>query len=69
MDTTLGTGTIISVNSWGYTDQPGMAGPQLDRTTAGCLLSVAATAAFPGANVADGDAGVAATLDPDTCAP
>ena len=30
MDEAAGTGTIISVNSWGYTNQPGMAGPLLD---------------------------------------
>ena len=31
---TNGNGTIISVNSWGYTNQPGMAGPKLSGTSA-----------------------------------
>jgi hypothetical protein len=35
-----GNGPIISVNSWGYTNQPGMAGPYLD-TSASCTLDVA----------------------------
>ena len=30
MDVDAGRGPIISVNSWGYTNQPGMAGPLLD---------------------------------------
>lgn len=38
---TGGDGPIISVNSWGYTDQPGMAGPRLVGTSAGCLFSLA----------------------------
>ena len=39
MDTGTGTGPIISVNSWGYTNQPGMAGPLLD-ASAQCTLNV-----------------------------
>ena len=33
-----GTGPIISVNSWGYTNQPGMAGPKLVGTSAKALF-------------------------------
>ena len=36
-----GGGPIISVNSWGYTNQPGMAGPKLAGTSASCLFGVA----------------------------
>ncbi len=35
-----GSGPVISVNSWGYTNQPGMAGPLLDES-AGCTFNVA----------------------------
>jgi hypothetical protein len=37
---TDGSGPIISVNSWGYTGQPGMAGPPLT-TSAGCVFAAA----------------------------
>jgi hypothetical protein len=40
MDTGSGSGPIISVNSWGYTNQPGMAGPLLDRS-AQCTFDAA----------------------------
>ncbi|MEK9719850.1 MAG: hypothetical protein VW257_02110 [Quisquiliibacterium sp.] len=33
-----GNGPIISVNSWGYTTSPGMAGPKLSGTSASCLF-------------------------------
>ncbi|MGR9107834.1 MAG: hypothetical protein ACU843_12970, partial [Gammaproteobacteria bacterium] len=39
MDTGIGSGPIISVNSWGYTTSPGMAGPKFSGTSAGCLFS------------------------------
>ena len=35
----LASGPIISVNSWGYTNQPGMAGPKLSGTSAECLFA------------------------------
>jgi hypothetical protein len=34
-----GNGPIVSVNSWGYTNQPGMAGPKLHGTSAGCVFT------------------------------
>ncbi len=40
MDETTGSGPIISVNSWGYTNQPGMAGPVLDGS-AECVFAQA----------------------------
>jgi hypothetical protein len=55
-----GTGPIISVNSWGYTTSPGMAGPKLNGTSASCVFSAAASNGFP-ENAADGDAGYAVT--------
>ena len=57
-NTSTGNGPIISVNSWGYTGQPGMAGPKLSGTSAACVFAVAKSAAmgtFP-----DGQAGVKA---------
>ena len=38
MDETTGSGNIISVNSWGYTNSPGMGGPPLT-TTAECVFN------------------------------
>jgi hypothetical protein len=55
-NTGTGNGPIISVNSWGYTGQPGMAGPKLSGTSAACILNTAKTAAL-GQSYADGDAG------------
>lgn len=40
MNLTTGTGPIVSVNSWGYTTKPGMAGPLLD-ASASCTFGVA----------------------------
>jgi len=55
-----GNGTVISVNSWGYTTSPGMAGPKLSGTSASCVYNAAALNAFP-SNPSDGDAGYAVT--------
>ncbi len=57
MDAATGDGPIISVNSWGYTTSPGMAGPVLSGTSASCLFDTATIAAFP-VLPADGAAGV-----------
>jgi len=53
-----GSGPVISVNSWGYTTSPGMAGPKLSGTSASCIYNAAALNAFP-SNTSDGDAGYA----------
>jgi hypothetical protein len=42
-----GAGPIFSVNSWGYTNQPGMAGPKLSGTSATCVLSAALARPLP----------------------
>lgn len=55
-NTGTGNGPIISVNSWGYTNQPGMAGPKLSGTSAQCLLNTAQNGLL-GVPHADGDAG------------
>jgi hypothetical protein len=38
-----GDGKLVSVNSWGYTNQPGMAGPKLSGTSASCVFDRATT--------------------------
>ena len=46
---TDGRGTIISVNSWGYSTTPGMAGPDFNTRDGGkveCLFEVAMSASF-----------------------
>ncbi len=60
-----GSGPVISVNSWGYTNQPGMAGPMLDGgasspSTAASVFACAKSAPLPAPNFRDGDAGVIA---------
>ena len=39
-------GEVFSVNSWGYTTSPGMAGPKLSGTTASCVFELAKSSAF-----------------------
>lgn len=60
MNLSTGSGSIISVNSWGYTTSPGMAGPKLSETSAQCVFSVAAVDAGP-SDLSDGEAGLAIT--------
>ena len=55
---TNGTGPIISVNSWGYSSSPGMAGPFLDLTSAECLFDEARLTPFNVVPSADGSEGV-----------
>jgi hypothetical protein len=59
MNESTGSGTVISVNSWGYTNQPGMAGPKLNGTSASCVFDVAKGTAFASIPSGDGNAGVA----------
>ena len=49
---------VMSVNSWGYTTSPGMAGPKLNGTSASCLFNIANSADFNAVPTSDGDAGV-----------
>jgi hypothetical protein len=58
-----GNGPIVSVNSWGYTGQPGMAGPKLSGTSASCLYTRAKSHGL-GLPYADGDAGLTVTNCP-----
>ena len=60
MDSSLGTGPIISVNSWGYSNSPGMAGPKLAGTSAACVFTIAKTLDWSAVSGADGEAGAAA---------
>lgn len=53
-----GAGPIISVNSWGYSTSPGMAGPFLDVTSAECLFAEAKSTPFNVVPGADGSEGV-----------
>lgn len=53
-----GDGPIISVNSWGYTTAPGMAGPFLHTSSAECLYIIAESTDFSSINTTDGEAGL-----------
>jgi hypothetical protein len=59
MDESEGNGPVISVNSWGYTNQPGMAGPKLSGSSASCVFGVATSTPLTGVvPTTDGDEGV-----------
>jgi hypothetical protein len=58
--TAAGTGDIVSVNSWGYTNSPGMAGPKLSGTSAACVFSEAKSDA-PALPAPDGNEGLIVT--------
>jgi hypothetical protein len=54
MNAATGSGPIVSVNSWGYTNQPGMGGPNLTGANgAGCVFAEAKSPnqTFSGANL------------------
>ena len=53
-----GSGPIISVNSWGYTNSPGMAGPKFSGTSTACVFERAKSFAFANVPGGDGNAGV-----------
>ena len=61
MNTGTGNGPVMSVNSWGYTNQDGMAGPKLSGTSALCVFNAAQASAMFSGTVADGNAGVKAS--------
>lgn len=58
MDISTGSGFIISVNSWGYTTSPGMAGPIFSGTSAEELFTEAKSQVFGDVSTSDGDAGI-----------
>ena len=59
MDTTSGSGSVISVNSWGYINSPGMAGPKLAGSSAECLFNIVESPDVLPASTSDGEAGIA----------
>ena len=59
-----GSGPLMSVNSWGYSTSPGMAGPKLNGTTAECLFDVAKSTDFNSVLTQDGEAGVIVRVCP-----
>lgn len=59
MNTGSGAGPLISVNSWGYSTSPGMAGPKLAGTSASCLFEEARLTNFNAVMTQDGYAGIA----------
>ncbi len=60
MTLTSGSGPIISVNSWGYSDgSPGMAGPKLSDSSAFCLFNESVSISFASIPSGDGGEGVA----------
>jgi hypothetical protein len=52
-----GMGSLISVNSWGYTNEPGMAGPRLDISSALCVFDTATLTGWDEIDDSDGKAG------------
>jgi hypothetical protein len=60
MNEDTGDGLVISVNSWGYTNSSGMAGPMLDDlfSTASCLFAKAESTNLGDVSSTDGYAGV-----------
>jgi hypothetical protein len=58
-----GTGSLISVNSWGYTNQPGMAGPKLTGNSAACVFALAKSQNFTQVSTTDGQEGVKLTAN------
>ena len=53
-----GSGPIISVNSWGYTNSAGMAGPKFYQSSTSCVFGVATSASFANIPAGDGNAGM-----------
>jgi hypothetical protein len=58
MNTSTGAGPVISVNSWGYTNSPGMAGPRLYGSSASCVIELGKSRNFSSVPTANGEAGV-----------
>lgn len=59
-DSSSGSGTVVSVNSWGYSSRSGMGGPIIDASAGRCLVNAARAADFKSiyVNEADGFEGV-----------
>jgi hypothetical protein len=54
-----GSGPIISVNSWGYTNSPGMAGPKFYQSSTSCVFGMAKGLPFDSIPAGDGNEGMA----------
>ncbi len=61
MDTSSGSGPVIAINSWGYTNSPGMAGTKLSGSSAECVFVQAKATDWLAVSSTDGKAGVAVT--------
>ncbi len=59
MDLDAGSGPVISLNSWGYTNSPGMAGPMFAGTSTECVFTTAKTRDWSAVSNVDGEAGTA----------
>jgi hypothetical protein len=57
MQTDIGDGPVMSLNSWGYTNSLGMAGPKLSGTSAECVFVMAKSLEWSQVPPTDGDAG------------
>ena len=57
MDLDAGSGPVISLNSWGYTNSPGMAGPMFAGTSTECVFTMAKTLDWYEVSDIDGKAG------------
>jgi hypothetical protein len=57
MDTGTGSGNVISVNSWGYTTSPRMAGSKLDSSSAKSIYNMAIGQDMLAVSGTDGDEG------------
>lgn len=57
MDESTGAGPVMSVNSWGYSTSPGMAGPMLSGSSAECLFRIATTLPLYDTTPPDGEEG------------
>ena len=61
MNESTGNGPVISVNSWGYTTSPGMAGPKLSEPSHVCVFDAATAANNAPTDLSDGNAGIDAS--------
>ena len=59
MNLGTGFGNIVSVNSWGYTNSPGMAGPKLYGSSASCVFTAARNAVIPAVPYSNGSGSIA----------
>lgn len=69
-DSSSGKGNVVSVNSWSYSDVPGMGGPIIDASAARCLVNAAREIDFESLmDLPDGDEGVFVNCYDRPCVP